>query len=140
MKTLRVLFPVLCIAATGWVSSGCGAHKSELKPAQSVPAAKGEVKAKEGDNGNTLIEVKVEHLAPAKALQDTASTYVVWVRPRTGSTVPQNVGALSVNDQREGSLETVTPLEEFDLLVTPEPSASVTEPSGEPVFTAIVER
>jgi hypothetical protein len=67
-----------------------------------------------------------------------ATVYVVWVQPR--NTSRQNVGALVLNDNLEGSLNTVTPHSEFTLSVTPEPSGQVEVPTHQAVFTAEVAR
>jgi hypothetical protein len=64
--------------------------------------------------------------------------YVVWVKLRGGEV--QNAGALSVNDDLEGKLETTTPHRAFTLMVTPEPSARVGTPTHKPVFTSEVNR
>jgi len=49
---------------------------------------------------------------------------------------PQNVGAMRVGSDRSGSLKTKTPHESFDLIVTPEASPTVIEPTNRPVFKA----
>jgi hypothetical protein len=52
----------------------------------------------------------------------------------------QNVGALTLDDDLEGVLETVTPHSRFLLSVTPEASGQVDQPRNPPVFTAQVDR
>ena len=71
-------------------------------------------------------------------MRNDASAYVVWVEPLDRSMAPQNVGALRVNDDLEGELRTVTPLEDFNLFVTPEPHGNANEPSGPKVLWATV--
>src|SRR5687768_16827577 len=46
-----------------------------------VPAAKGTVATSLGDNDNTELKVRVEHLAPASRIDSKATVYVVWIRP-----------------------------------------------------------
>ena len=103
-----------------------------------VPASQGTVKATAGDNGNTNIAIRVKHLAPPSKVAADATVYVVWIQPRNAA--KQSVGALRVNDNLEGSLDTVTPHRRFLVMVTPEPSGQVAQPTHEPVFTSDVDR
>jgi hypothetical protein len=103
-----------------------------------VPASQGTVQASEAANGNTAVDVRVKHLAPASKLASDATVYVVWFQPLNAKA--QNVGALSLNEDLEGRLETLTPHHRFKLLVTPEPSGLVAVPSHDAVFTAEVDR
>jgi hypothetical protein len=48
------------------------------------------------------------------------------------------VGALIVDQSLTGTLATVTPLKQFELTVTPEPTATVTAQSGPRVIAATV--
>jgi hypothetical protein len=113
---------------------------SALQPVgEHALAAKGEVKVKGEDNGNTRLSVNVEHLASPEIVAPNTTTYVVWAKPRQGGQA-QNLGALTVDSDRKGSLDTVTPLKNFEVIVTPEPSASVSAPSHSPVFTGVVQR
>jgi len=114
-----------------------GGQKAALKPSRSVSAADGKVEAKQADNGNTHLELQVEHLAPPQSVSAGASTYVVWALPAAaGGEHVENLGALSIGDERKGELKAFTPLQSFDVLVTPEVSAKVQSPSHEPVLTA----
>jgi hypothetical protein len=133
---------MMAVASVGLLFSqtGCGlfggGSKEVMRPAAGNIAGEGTVEAKDGDNGNTEIEVRVKHLAaPAKVAAD-ASVYVVWIRPGAGRI--QNVGALEVDDELVGKLKTTTPHRAFKLTVTPEPSARMAEPTHEPVFTSDV--
>lgn len=133
---------MMTVASVGLLFSqtGCGlfggGSKEVMQPASGNIAGEGTVEAKSGDNGNTEIDVRVKHLAsPAKVAADS-SVYVVWIRP--GGSRIQNVGALEVDDELVGRLKTTTPHRAFRLTVTPEPSARMTEPSHEPVFTSDV--
>src|SRR4030095_15980547 len=96
------------------------------------------VQAKAGDNGNTEVEVRVQHLSSPSKVSADASVYVVWIRPRHAGI--QNVGALQVDDDLVGSLKTNTSHAAFTLTVTPEPSARVAAPTHKAVFIAEVNR
>ncbi|MBK8792714.1 MAG: hypothetical protein IPN59_06060 [Holophaga sp.] len=106
--------------------------------ASDVPASQGTVKATEGKNGNTNVSVRVKHLAPPSKVAPDTTVYVVWLKAMNGEL--QNMGALTLNDNLEGSLDTVTPHSRFNISVTPEASGQVAQPSHEPVFTSEVER
>jgi hypothetical protein len=75
--------------------------------------------------------------APSK-LADDASVYVVWIRPAKGEV--QNVGALDVDKDLVGRLETTTPHKAFTVTVTPDPSARMAAPTHKAVFTSDVNR
>lgn len=97
-----------------------------------IPAAKAEVKASDTGNGDTKVDLKVEHLAKAEDLKDGASTYVVWIQKLDDEpgAPAQNAGQLHLNENLEGRFETITPFRDFRLFVTAEPYASVTAPTG----------
>jgi hypothetical protein len=67
---------------------------------------------------------------------DQTSTYVVWLKPESGTA--QNVGVLSLNKDLKGSLETQTAFKDFQVIVTAEKDANVTAPSGRSVMNASV--
>ena len=129
----------LLIVASGTLV-GCGlfsGSKNEtMRPAAGNIAGEGNVKAKEGANGNTELEVRVKHLAPPTKLASDASVYVVWIQPGDGAI--QNVGALEVDDDLVGELRTTTAHRAFKLSVTPEPSARMEKPTHAAVFTSEV--
>ena len=132
---LAVFVPgILAIAS---VPIGCDTTRPMLSNAE-IPAGQGTVTVGAADNGNTDVNVRVKHLAPPSKLDPEAKIYVVWIQPSNGA--KQNVGALALNDNLEGSLDTVTPHRRFLLTVTPEPGGRVGAPSHTPIFTSWVER
>lgn len=110
----------------------------DMVSGEGVPASQGTVEATAGANGNTNLEIRVKHLAPPEKVAADATVYVVWIQPRGAA--HQSVGALRLNSDLEGTLATVTPHRRFLVMVTPEPSGQVAEPSHEPVFTSDVDR
>jgi len=127
----------LVVAVLLGMQLGCSSTQ-EMRSGYGVPASEGTVDATDGDNGNTNLEVRVKHLAQPWLLASDATVYVVWVQPPDASR--QNVGALTLNDNLEGVLKTVTPHHQFMLSVTPEASGQVDQPRHQPVFTAKVDR
>ena len=103
-----------------------------------APAARGVLNYSTDRNGNTNVEVKVEHLAKPQALSPAKSRYVVWVQTRGGS--PANVGNLQVNDDLRGSLKSTTPNASFDVIVTAEDSEMATQASSMEVLRGTVQK
>lgn len=134
--TLTSMTKLLAVASLAGILGCAGAQRMQTGP--TTPGAQGTVQAAEGKNGNTTLQIEVKHLAQPSLLAADATVYVVWVRPMNAAA--QNAGALLVNDRLEGELKTLSPHKRFAVLVTPEPSAQVTQPSHEPVFTAEVNR
>ncbi len=127
---------LLCV-----ISPACGGAPPPVRMAvaERMPATEGTVMATRGENDNTAIEVRVRHLASPEKIAAEATTYVVWARAE-GNGAPQNLGALQVNKELQGTLRTVTPLRTFDLFITAEPSPTVKQPSTEHLLTASIER
>ncbi len=104
-----------------------------LSTSSTLPAAEGTVKYKRSENDNTIIALKVKHLAQPEKLTPPASTYVVWTRANKDAE-PQNIGALKVDDNLDGSLNGETPLHSFELFITAESSSQVKLPTGQPML------
>jgi|CXWL01.1.fsa_nt_gi hypothetical protein len=114
--------------------SGCTSAQ-KLSASTTIPAAEGSLECGKADNDNTRIKLKVKHLASPERLVPPASTYVVWTR--TGkSDAPQNIGALTVDGELTGRLETVTAQRSFEVFITPEASGQVKEPEGDELMWA----
>jgi len=129
-------------AALVGLQAGCGMFgggdsEQTMHASASSPAAQGTVKTSEADNGNTALSVRVKHLAPPSKMVSDATVYVVWIQP--GDAAIQNMGAMKLNDDLEGRLDTVTPHRRFTVSVTPEPGAQGAQPTNEAVFTSDVE-
>lgn len=80
--------------------------------------------------------IDVHHLAAPDRIAPGATALVAWAQPSGDGAVPQNIGALRVNERLEGELETVTPHRNFDLLITAEQSPMAASPSGSPLLKA----
>ncbi len=96
---------------------------------QVAPAAQGVVSTQQDENGNTQMSISVKHLAKPSLISPMASSYVVWIKP-SGARSFQNVGALRVNQDLEGTYQTSVPYQNFDLIVTPERSPMAQSPTG----------
>lgn len=117
---------------------GCSRGKTvPLEATTAVPAAIGEVHATRTDNGNTRVDVAVSYLAPPQNVAPGANVYVVWAQGEGGAS-PVNIGALEVGKDRKGELQTLTPLQKFEIFVTPEAERNAKLPSNRPVMKADV--
>lgn len=136
--------PVLSIASVFLVAAGmngCGMFGSSdathpMSASVENTSGEGTLEAKRGDNGNTDIEVLVKHLSSPSRLQSDASVYVVWLQPVNAQI--QNLGALEVDENLVGTFNTTTPHRAFTLSITPEPSARMSAPTHDAVFTSEV--
>ncbi len=97
--------------------AGCAA-KTAIDISSTVPAAEAELTTSKDDNGNTVVDLKVKHLAPPQNLSPARSMYVVWVETPDGKTF--NAGRLNLNDNLEGDVTVVTPYPRFRLVVSAE--------------------
>lgn len=137
------MFVAVALLGTLGFSQGCGlfggsAPKQTMLTSAENTSGEGTVQAKAADNGNTALEVRVKHLSSPSKVADDASVYVVWIKPRNGEL--QNVGALEVDKDLVGKLDTTTPHRAFTVTVTPEPSARMAAPTHKAVFTSEVNR
>jgi hypothetical protein len=106
-----------------------------LEPAPSVPGAEGTVQTDVDANGNTRVTVAVRHLAPPERLGSGSSNYVVWAKP-VGEGPAQNLGVLRIDEDLRGTLEAITPMRSFELLITAENNPTTLTPSAARVLRA----
>jgi hypothetical protein len=66
------------------------------------------------DNGNSVVAIEVNHLAPPQNLNPRKEFYVVWAQVPQGRTV--NLGQMTVGENRVGEFRGVTPLHQFRIL------------------------
>ncbi len=142
-KNLRPAFLVAALFTLVGAQIGCQkmafwrSKPQEMHASSEVLAGQGTVRVSNGDNGNSKVSIRVKHLAPPSKIAPGSTVYVVWFRPVDGDN--QNVGALVLDSDLEGSLDTLTPHRRFKVSVTPESNGQVTSPANEPVFTYNVE-
>jgi len=126
---------VVLALGLGLTASGCGGGKTyAMRPLERTSGAEGKLKVKDSDNGNKVVSVEMEHLAQPSAINGSYNTYVLWLRPARQKEW-KNMGALRIDSDRKAKLETVTPFESFDVMVTAEAEATGDEPKGVPVLS-----
>lgn len=103
-----------------------------------VPSAAGNIDLDHDHNGNTVLKIKVEHLAQPTSLAPPKSVYAVWVQPPDRE--PELAGELKTGKDLKGSFETSTPYKNFDVFITAEDTAHPQQPSGPVVLRASVQQ
>jgi hypothetical protein len=122
--------PLIVLLLLIWpFSSGKEYH---MTASNIVPAASGTVKVQKDQNGNAKLDIKVSNLADPTRLTPPEDKYVVWIRPNDGEARKQ--GALSVGNDLNGELQTVTVSKDCEVFITAEQSASVSVPTGPEVL------
>ena len=107
---------------------GCAARQ-RLSQGTQLEGARGEVeRTVEGDKVHVV--VRVHNLLRPSAVGPDATAFVVWAEPVQGGS-PRNLGALRLDEDENGELETSTTLRSFELFITAEPSSTDHEPWGE---------
>jgi hypothetical protein len=128
--------PILNFALTAALSavfiSGCATlgigNSPVMNVSPTIPSTEGTVTYGKVNNDNTSIALTVKHLPHPKKLTPPANNYVVWLRPQGAAA--QNMGELNVDDNLNGTMNTVTAIKKFDLFVTAEANAQVSQPTG----------
>ncbi len=113
--------------------AGCGGGRSYAATGQGPAlSADARIDVVPLNAGNRQVRVSVQHLLPPQRLRSEYTGYSVWIVPPGGNPIP--VGTLEYDaGSRRGQLVTVTPFEDFRVLVTAEPRMTAGYPSGEVV-------
>lgn len=121
------------------ILAGCGGTTYPMTADRSVPFAVGEVDATVEKDGTGRFQIDVEHLGDPGKLDPAAKAYVVWVKPRNEGAKVQNVGAIEVGRRYTGRHTFTSTFKEFDVKITPEPSADAVTPTGQDVLKARID-
>lgn len=133
MNMNSLLVMALLLFVWPWSS----AKEYHMKASDSVPAATGTVKIQKGNgNGNTMMDIKVNHLANPQNLRPSENVYIVWISPPDAAA--EKGGAIVVDKNLDGELKVVTVSKDFDVFITAEQSKSVTVPSSVKILEAHV--
>jgi hypothetical protein len=114
------------------------AREDKLTNTGVAPAAQGKVITSTDRNGNTSVEVEVEHLANPQSLKPAKEAYLVWIQQSGQS--PQLLGALRVNEDLKGTLKGSTPFTNFDVIITAEDQLKADTPSSTVILKGTVAR
>lgn len=114
-----------------------GSEKIQMNPnPDEDPGAEGMISVSQSKNGNTKIDVKVNHLVKPSGLKNPASVYVVWIQPE--GQAAKNEGEIMIDENRSGELKSETPFKRFHVFITPEDKPTVMSPTGPHVLSAMV--
>jgi hypothetical protein len=125
---------IYVLLGTGLTACGTRSVRFPFEASSITPAATGEVVATPDRNGNTRLKIDVENLAPPDRVMPGATVYVVWATGLYPGAIPRNLGALRVDKDLRGTLQSATPLQSFDLTITAEELARAAEPGGTEVL------
>ena len=106
--------------------SAC-ATRFPFQPSTASPAAAGTVHADLDSNGNSWVELELQHLALPGTLTPARVTYVVWAESQFGRTVL--LGQIKVEKDRSASWEGTVPFEKFRMILSAEDLAWPERPS-----------
>ncbi len=121
---IRFFAVLTCFVLLG---AGCATQRFAFQASPLQPAADAMVKIRLDQNQNTLVELELEHVAPADKLWPPRLVYVVWAEDTEGQIF--QLGQLRVNEKREASFNGTTALERFRLVITAEDEPRPEEPS-----------
>jgi hypothetical protein len=126
----------LLLAATHFTSSA--QKKVSFNTSSVVPGAQGTVKVKKDKNGNYVIDIHIENLAPPGQLTPAKKLYVAWVE--TEEKGARNIGQLKTSSSmfsktRKGSIETVSPYKPVKVFISAEDDAGIEQPGMVIVLT-----
>lgn len=130
------LLQVLLVAA---LSLGMGACATTvlLDSSSRTPAAAGKVKVSKDSQGNSKLVIDVKYLPKPNDLDPSLTTFVVWAVADQGARV-RNLGRLSIDSDRSGSVTVMSPLSSFRIIVTAETVGTVEKPSEYVVLSGSV--
>lgn len=119
---------ILKLSLFALLLSGCGGPSEYIITGTERSAGTDGLVTVEVIEGNRMVTVVMEHLPPASRVSETATLYVVWIKPQGGT--PSMAGRLEYDDdERTGTMRATTPHTNFELLITAENDATVAAPS-----------
>lgn len=137
MNRKALLRVVLVGAAVTAIAIASWATKYHLTASSLIPGATGDVDAHVDKNGNTSVELKVEHMAEPGQLSPPVTAYVVWFQQ--SNSTPDKEGELKVGSDRKGEFKTSTPFRNFEIRITAENDPMTKNMSGPVVMRATVQ-
>lgn len=131
-KHISVLATLLLLVCSVW------AREDRMHGTSIAPAAEGKIVTSTDRSGNTKVHVTVHHMADPSKLAPAQTAYIVWIQPRGEQA--QMAGKLRVNEDLDGTLDTVVPFKVFDVFITAEGQDKPDIPSSMEVLRGSVER
>jgi len=107
--------------------------KIDFEPSKTTPAAEGYVKVKKDKNNNYDIKIRISNLAAVESLQQSKSTYVVWME--TDKQTIENLGQVKSSKKLNVTFETVSSSKPVKIFITAEKNGSDEFPGKMVVLT-----
>ena len=136
MKIKRILLAVFAVLVT--ISFTSCTKKFPFLNSTVVPGADGSVKVKKDNNKNYIINVEVSDLAEVERVNESKTTYVVWMETDEGNA--ENLGQLIsstgfLSKRYSASLETVSSYKPVRIFITTEEGVNTQFPGRQVVLT-----
>lgn len=103
-----------------------------FKDSSVLPNARGTADATHTKDDHFALVVRVEHLAGPEFLTPPKKVYVVWVETKRRGTT--NVGVLTIDSNKTGTLSTTMAYKPLNVFITAENSAQAFLPEGQIVL------
>lgn len=120
-RTNIFLGSLLFLFATSCATTG------KFPVSEVIPAAEIDLKVKEDKNENFKININAKHIASPERLNPPANYYVVWVDTYDGY---KNVGQLKSKNAKKAELQTLSPFQFHEILITAETNGDASYPEG----------
>lgn len=122
------LLPVALVLVLS--STACATAKFKADAKHPVSAGQAVVTiAPDAKSGAYELNVTVDHIAEARRIDPALNSYVLWAIAKDSPAV--KLGSLQMKERkRRGSYEGTTALSAFNLVITVEGDAGITEPNG----------
>lgn len=127
-----------CLLALLFIWPFGGGTKEQLSASKLVPGARATATVSHDQNNNTTVDLTVKFLPPPTSLTPARAVYVVWIQ--ANGHPAQNKGQLVVGSNHQGEIKLRTAFPNFELFVTPEESALVSQPTGPHVIFGRITR
>ena len=136
---LSLIQRTLSCGALAFVLAACsGTQSHHLAGTAKAPGADAHLEVEPESAGNNLLRLEVANLLPPNRVDESATTYAVWLEPAERAAV--HVGNLKYDKkERSGELATSTPHKLFKLTVTAEVERTPERPSGDVVLSQDVD-
>lgn len=135
MRTLKTMTLGLALM---FAATACGPQSYSLRGTPKAAGADGKLELEKTDAGNYMLNLEVEHLAPAKRIEAGKKVYLGWLV--TEEQPPVKLGKLAYDsDDRTGVMVATTTEKAFIFRVTAEEGMDAASPSGAVIFEQTVE-
>lgn len=127
---------VIISAVLMFLIASCSTKTTKFPISTVTPAAVISASVKQDKSNNYKISVTAKHMASAERLSPPKNTYVVWIETRDNGVM--NIGQLKGKNDKTITLETLTPFDPIEIIITAEDDGTVSYPSGIEISRSII--